>query len=67
MLIPYFWAEARLQNKLPERQITVRRWGWSDISQEDAQALADQRAQEAMNRIQSGESLRRREPKAAYD
>lgn len=67
MLIPYFWAEARLQNKLPERQITVRRWGWSDISQADAQALADQRAQEAMNRIQSGEPLRRREPKAAYD
>lgn len=67
MLIPYFWAEARLQNKLPKRQITVRRWGWSDSSQEDAQALADQRAQEAMERIVSGEELRRREPKAAYD
>ena len=67
MIIPYFWAESRLQHKLPSRQITVRRWGWSDISQADAQALADQRAQEAMDRIQSGEALRRREPKAAYD
>lgn len=67
MLIPYFWAESRLQNKLPSRQITVRRWGWSDISQEEAQVLADQRAQEAMDRIQSGEVLRRREPQAAYD
>lgn len=67
MLIPFFWAESRLQHKFPSRQITVRRWGWSDISQEDAQLLADQRAQEAMDRIQSGEELRRRERKAAYD
>ncbi|MDB6004333.1 MAG: hypothetical protein JWR15_1320 [Prosthecobacter sp.] len=67
MLIPYFWAESRLQHKVPSRQITVRRWGWSDISQADAQLLADQRAQEAMARINSGEKLRRREPKAAYD
>ncbi|WP_395743781.1 hypothetical protein [Prosthecobacter sp.] len=67
MVIPYYWAEARLQHKTPSRQITVQRWGWSDISQEDAQLLADQRAQEAMTRIESGEKLRRREPKAAYD
>ncbi len=66
MLIPRFWAEARLQNPPPPRQITVRRWGWSDASQQEAQALADQRAQDAMNRILSGEDLRRREPKAAY-
>jgi len=67
MIIPQFWAESRLQHKLPSRQITVLRWGWSDISQADAQTLADQRAQEAMKRIQSGENLRRRERKTAYD
>ena len=67
MVIPLFWAESRLQNKLPSRSITVRRWGWSDISQADAQSLADKRAQEAMDRIQSGEVLLRRERKAAYD
>ena len=67
MLIPHFWAESRLQHKLPSRQITVRRWGWSDNSQTEAQLLADQRAQEAMARIQSGESLIRRERKTAYD
>ena len=67
MLIPYFWAESRLQHKLPSRQITVRRWGWSDLSQADAQTLADHRAQEAMERIQSGENLRRRELKEAYN
>ena len=66
MLVPHFWAETRLQNRLPTKQVTVRRWGWSDLSQEDAQALADRRAREAMERILSGENLRRRETKDSY-
>ncbi len=66
MLIPYFWAESRLQTKSPSKQVTVKRWGWSDISQEDAQAVADSRAQEAMDRILDGENVRRREIKDAY-
>ena len=66
MLIPYFWAESRLQTKVPPRQVTVKRWGWSDISQEDAQSAADRRAREAMDRILAGEDLRRRESKDSY-
>ncbi len=66
MLIPYFWAEARLQNKLPSRHVKVKRWGWSDISQDDAQVLAEQRAKEAMERILNGEVLRRQEARDAY-
>lgn len=65
MLIPYFWAESRLQTKSPKK-VTVKRWGWSDISQEDAQNVADRRAQEAMVRILAGEDLRRREIRYAY-
>ena len=62
MLIPHFWAEARIQNKLPSRQITVRRWGWSDTNQAEAQAMADQRAHEAMDRLLAGDDkLVRRE------
>ncbi|MFN0080282.1 MAG: hypothetical protein ACKVY0_27765 [Prosthecobacter sp.] len=66
MVIPHFWAESRLQSKTPAKQVTVKRWGWSDISQEDAQSVADRRAQEAMERILSGEDIRRRELKDAY-
>lgn len=66
MVIPQYWAESRQQNKTPLRQVTVRRWGWSDTSQEAAQALADQRATDALQRILSGETLRRREPKNVY-
>lgn len=66
MLIPHYWAEARLQNKSAGKQVTVRRWGWSDASQAEAQAVAEQRAQEALARILSGENLRRRETKDSY-
>ncbi len=66
MLIPHFWAEARLQNKSPGKQVIVRRWGWSDVNQADAVALADQRAREALQRILSGENLLRRETRDSY-
>ena len=66
MIVPEFWAEGRIQRKTAERQITVRRYGWSDISLEDAQHQADQRVREAFGRIVSGEKLPRREKKLGY-
>ncbi|HEV7405974.1 MAG TPA: hypothetical protein VGO11_23715 [Chthoniobacteraceae bacterium] len=67
MIVPTYWAEARLQEKTPERQVTVRRFGWSDASQADAQALADERAREALARILAGESkVARRDEKIPY-
>lgn len=67
MLVPHYWAEARLQAKTPaKKQVTVKRWGWSDTSQEEAQALADRRAKDTMDRILGGEVLRRRETKDSY-
>jgi hypothetical protein len=56
-----------VQSRTPRQQITVRRWGWSDVSVEDAQRHADQRAAEALERIQSGAKEPRREPKVAYN
>lgn len=41
MIIPQFWAEHRIQEKRDGRQVTVRRWGWSDTSEADARALAE--------------------------
>jgi hypothetical protein len=67
MIVPTHWAEARRQHKEPGRQVTVRRFGWSDASQADAQAMADQRAAEALARVLSGEKLPRREPKVPYN
>ena len=44
MIVPTYWAEARVQQRAGDRQVTVRRFGWSDAGQDDAQAMADARA-----------------------
>lgn len=73
MLIPRYWAEARVQEKFGKGHpsgrvsLTVRRFGWSDASLADAQAMADARAREAFDRILAGETLPRREPRVPYD
>lgn len=67
MIVPQYWAEARVQHRDRQRRLTIRRYGWSDLSQEDAQRHADERAAEAMQRALAGESIPRRETKAAYN
>jgi pimeloyl-ACP methyl ester carboxylesterase len=66
MIIPHFWAEARVQYRRKGKQITIRRFGWSDASQEEAQHNAQARADEALARAVSGEPLPRRERKLPY-
>jgi len=67
MIVPKFWAEGRLRERRETGQVTVRRWGWSDESQEQAQAHADLRAKEALQRILEGAPIDRREPKVPYN
>lgn len=67
MIVPDYWAEARQQQRSGGRQVTVRRYGWSGVSQEEAQAHAEARAREACERIVAGEALLRREPKLSYN
>lgn len=78
MRIPKYWALGRIQKKQNDRtgrvrQITLRRWGWSDISQEDAQIHANERVGQAMeDALGQGwpdmePLILRREPKTEYD
>lgn len=67
MIVPRFWAEARLRDRIAGRQVTIRRWGWSDESQAAAQAHAEQRARDALERKRAGEDVHRREQKVAYN
>lgn len=67
MIIPRYWAEGRLRHRDPRRQITVRRFGWSDASQTEAQAHADARTRDALARLVAGDTLPRREPKVPYN
>lgn len=67
MIIPKYWAEARLRHRDRKRQITVRRFGWSDVGEAEAQAHADVRVREALERTLAGETLPRRERRVAYN
>ncbi len=67
MIVPQFWAGARTQHKANGKQITVRRFGWSNASEADAQTHAEVRVQEALQRLLSGEKLLRRERKVPYN
>lgn len=68
MIVPQYWAEASLKKRINGRQVTIKRFGWSDVSETEAQNHADNRAAEAMALIASGkEKINRREPKIAYN
>ena len=67
MLVPDFWAEGRAQSRAGQRQVTVRRFGWSMVGQDDAQRMADERAQAALTRVLAGERLERRDRKVPYN
>ncbi len=67
MIVPQYWAEARLRQIVRGKAVTIRRFGWSDDSPEAAQAHAEGRAKEAMERAEAGETPARREAKVAYN
>ena len=66
MIVPEYWAEARQQVRRNGRQVTVRRFGWSDDSQEAAQAHAEQRTREALDAVLAGQDVPRREQRSSY-
>lgn len=67
MIIPKFWAEASAKHRQHKKQVTIRRFGWSDTSLVDAQSMAASRASEALAAVLSGKNLERREPRIPYN
>ena len=67
MIVPEYWAEAKLRERINGSQVTIKRFGWSDESEAAAQAHANERAKEAMARAQRGEQVRRIDHKVAYN
>lgn len=67
MIVPRYWAEAREQVREDGRQFTMRRFGWSDRSESEAEQMATERVREALERIRAGEKLPHREPKIPYN
>ncbi|QNA91191.1 hypothetical protein G4G28_22930 [Massilia sp. Dwa41.01b] len=67
MIVPDYWAEASAHYRRKGKQVTIRRFGWSDASLADAQRNAQARVAEALARAVSGEPLPRRERKVPYN
>ncbi|MFG6485081.1 hypothetical protein ACG04R_00280 [Roseateles sp. BYS78W] len=67
MIVPDHWAEARTTVRVKGRDMTLRRFGWSDASAADAQAQAELRVAEAAQRAARGENVPRRELKLTYN
>lgn len=67
MIVPKYWSEARRRHRSHSRQVTVRRWGWSDESQADAERMAATRADEALAQALADPKTLRREPKVPYN
>ena len=67
MIVPEYWAEAKLRERINGSQVTIKRFGWSDESETAAQVHAEERAAEAMSRAQHGEKVRRVDHKVAYN
>jgi hypothetical protein len=67
MIVPAFWAEGRVHEKRDGKQVTIRRFGWSDESQAAAQAHADDRAREAFAAFKASGTTARFEYKRAYN
>ncbi len=67
MIVPDYWSEASREIRTANGQVTLRRFGWSDSSNIDAQSMAETRVEEACRRVLSGEKVVRREPKVPYN
>ena len=78
MLIPKYWAQYKQRFELSEtaentsdmfnsKQATIKRYGWSDISQAEALAHAKSRVKEAYQRWLDGEDIVRRERREEYN
>ncbi|MFK7740759.1 MAG: hypothetical protein AB8H80_10580 [Planctomycetota bacterium] len=66
MQIPEFWAEARQEGAVGDRQRVLRRFGWSDQSQQQAEQHAQHRVDEAFAQLRAGRTVSQRERKRAY-
>lgn len=67
MIVPNHWAEAHTQNLIRGRRVVVQRFGWSERSEAEAQAMASARAAQAMDDLLAGRVTARRERKVAYN
>ncbi len=67
MIVPSYWSEAKRRIELPSgSSLTLRRFGWSDLSEEDATRIAEERLDVACTAALAGEKVSQRDRKVPY-
>ena len=67
MIVPEFWSEAKEQFSIDGRTRTLKRFGWSDIDEDDAHRNAQARVRDAAARAKNGETVRSIDRKTPYN
>ncbi len=67
MIVPEFWAEAKERVVISGKSRTLKRFGWSDVGEDEAHAHAKKRVQEAADRLRSGQQVRTVDHKVPYN
>lgn len=67
MIVPQYWAESKIKKIIKGRHFTIKRFGWSDVSEDEAKVNADARLQEAVKELESQGSVRRVDHKVRYN
>ncbi|WP_105254587.1 hypothetical protein [Pseudoalteromonas sp. T1lg75] len=67
MIVPKYWSESQAKTRANDRQYTIKRFGWSDISEEDAKQHAQQRLGEALKTLSEQGDVRRIDHKISYN
>ncbi len=67
VIVPEYWSEAKERIVVDGKQRTLRRFGWSDSSEQDAFENAKERVADAVARARAGEAVRARDHKVPYN
>lgn len=67
MIVPRYWSEAKTRKIVNGRQFTIKRFGWSDISEQDAKVHAESRLAEAVSTLEKEGDVRRIDHKLTYN
>ncbi|MDJ0812756.1 MAG: hypothetical protein QNJ23_03450 [Woeseiaceae bacterium] len=67
MIVPEYWSEAKERVVVNGRRRTLKRFGWSDVSEAEALANAKERVAEAAARARAGEQVRTMDHKIPYN
>jgi hypothetical protein len=67
MIVPKYWSESKASASVNGRTVTLKRFGWSDVSEQEAQQHAIQRLEEAISTLNATGEVRKVDHKVAYN